>query len=138
LIRTYIHRTLVIGVLSILICCAGAIPPPPPEQSGPLQPCPSSPKCVYTEAVDPDKKMAPLAYRVERVTSQNLIVSILRDIPRATIVARTDHYLHVECRSRLFGFADDVEFLFDDAAAVVGFRSTSRTRFSDMGPSATA
>lgn len=133
LFRRYACRYLFIGAPLILMCCAGAPAPPTPEPPGPLKPCPSSPNCVSTEAADPAKKMAPLPYRVDRATSRNLIVSIVRDMPRTTIVTRADHYLHVEFRSRLFGFVDDVEFLFDDAAAVVRFRSASRTGYSDMG-----
>ena len=133
LFRRYAYRSLVIGAPLILICCAGAPAPSTPEPPGPLKPCPSSPNCVSTDAVDPAKKMAPLPYRVDRATSRNLIVSIVRGMPRTTIVTRADHYLHVEFRSRLFGFVDDVEFLFDDAASVVRFRSASRTGYSDMG-----
>ena len=77
--------------------------------------------------------MAPLPYRVDRGTSRRLILSIVREMPRTTVVTQEERYLHVEFRSRLFGFVDDVEFLFDDDAAVVRFRSATRTGYSDMG-----
>ena len=48
-------------------------------------------------------------------------------------MSQTDEYIHVEFRSRLFGFVDDVEFLFDDQEAVIHFCSASRSGYSDMG-----
>ena len=77
--------------------------------------------------------MAPLPYRVDRETSRRLIMSVVGAMPRTTLVTDEDHYLHYEFRSRVFGFVDDVEFLFDDAAASIQFRSASRTGYSDFG-----
>jgi uncharacterized protein (DUF1499 family) len=54
-------------------------------------------------------------------------------MPRTTLVAEEKHYLHFEFRSRVFGFVDDVEFVFDDEAALIQFRSASRTGYSDFG-----
>jgi uncharacterized protein (DUF1499 family) len=88
---------------------------------------------VSTDASDPAKQMAPLPYRVDRATSRKLILSIIGTMPRASIASQTDDYVHAEFRSRLFGFVDDVEFLFDDDTAIVHFRSASRSGYSDMG-----
>jgi uncharacterized protein (DUF1499 family) len=77
--------------------------------------------------------MAPLPYRGDRERSRQLILSIVGAMPRTTIVSQTDAYIHVEFRSRIFGFVDDVEFLFDDAARVVHFRSASRAGYYDFG-----
>jgi uncharacterized protein (DUF1499 family) len=77
--------------------------------------------------------MAPLSYRGDRGASQALVLAIIRAMPRATLVTVEDHYLHVEFRSRLFGFVDDVEFAFDDDMAAIHFRSASRTGYSDLG-----
>ena len=51
--------------------------------------------------------------------------------PRATIIEETGQYMHVEFRSRIFGFVDDVEFLVDDR--VIQVRSASRVGRSDLG-----
>ena len=77
--------------------------------------------------------MAPLPYQGGRATSRKVILSILARMPRVTIVTEEDHYLHATFRSRIFGFVDDVEFVFDDATAAIHFRSASRTGYSDMG-----
>jgi hypothetical protein len=45
---------------------------------------------------------------------------------------QTDDYLHVEFKSKLMGFVDDVEFYFPDSA-VIHMRSASRVGYSDFG-----
>jgi uncharacterized protein (DUF1499 family) len=126
-------RILAVAAPLILMSCAGT---PNNLSSGPqrrLMPCPASPNCVSTEAADPDRKMAPLPYRVDRPASHALILAVIQGMPRTTIVTREERYIHAEFRSRLFGFVDDVEFVFDDDAALIRFRSASRTGYADMG-----
>ena len=61
------------------------------------------------------------------------LVRIIREMKRATIVTATPSYLHVEFRSALFRFVDDVEFVLDESARLVHFRSASRTGYYDFG-----
>ena len=77
--------------------------------------------------------MTPLPYRINRATSQALLLSVIESMPRTTVVTAGERYLHVEFRSAVFGFVDDVEFVFDDAAAVIHFRSASRSGYWDLG-----
>jgi uncharacterized protein (DUF1499 family) len=51
----------------------------------------------------------------------------------ATFVKETESYWHVEFRSRIFRFVDDVEFLFDRDSKVIHVRSASRVGYSDLG-----
>lgn len=51
----------------------------------------------------------------------------------ATFVVEGDTYWHLEFRSRLFRFVDDVEFLFDLERKVIHVRSASRVGYSDLG-----
>ena len=125
--------SLMMGVPLMLMCCASASVITTGGAAGRLKSCPSSPNCVSTQATVPGQQMAPLPYRGDRIRSRQLILSIVGAMPRTTIVSQTDDYIHVEFRSRLFGFVDDVEFLFDDEGAVIHFRSASRSGYSDMG-----
>ena len=127
------RRSLMLGVPLMLICCASAPDITTGDPAGRLKPCPSSPNCVSTQATVPGQQMTPLPYRGDRIRSRQLILAIVGAMPRTTIVSQTDEYIHVEFRSRLFGFVDDVEFLFDDQEAVIHFRSASRSGYSDMG-----
>jgi len=127
------RRSLMLGIPLMLMCCASAPDITTRDPAGRLKPCPSSPNCVSTQATVPGQQMAPLPYRGDRIRSRQLILAIVGAMPRTTIVSQTDDYIHVEFRSRLFGFVDDVAFLFDDEGAVIHFRSASRSGYSDMG-----
>jgi uncharacterized protein (DUF1499 family) len=98
-----------------------------------LAPCPDSPNCVSTKSKDPDHAMTPLPYIKSGKESMDRLVAIVRDMKRATIVTATSSYLHVEFRSALFRFVDDVEFVLDDSARLIHFRSASRTGYYDFG-----
>ena len=95
-----------------------------------LAPCPDSPNCVSTQSESKRHVMAPLSYLQTREAK---ILSILRAMKRTEVVKVTEFYLHAEFRTALWRFVDDVEFLFDDAARVVHFRSASRAGYYDFG-----
>ena len=98
-----------------------------------LAPCPDSPNCVSTKSKDPDHAMTPLPYIKSGKESMDRLLEIVRSMKRATIVSTTPSYLHVEFRSALFRFVDEVEFLLDDSARLIHFRSASRTGYYDFG-----
>ena len=54
-------------------------------------------------------------------------------MPLSRIVTSDDRYLHVEFRSWVMGFVDDVEFLIDDTSSAIHFRSAARVGRSDLG-----
>jgi uncharacterized protein (DUF1499 family) len=61
------------------------------------------------------------------------LLQVLRGTKRSTLVLTNPTYLHVEFRSALFRFVDDVELLFDDKERQIHFRSASRTGYYDFG-----
>ena len=98
-----------------------------------LAPCPDSPNCVSTKSTDPDHAMPPLPYEGTREESCKRLILVLRDMKRCTIVVSDPGYIHAEFRSAIFGFVDDVDFIFDDKAHLIQFRSASRTGYYDFG-----
>ncbi len=98
-----------------------------------LAPCPDSPNCVSTKSTDPDRAMSPLPYMGTREKSHERLILVLRDMKRCTIIKADPGYIHAEFRSALFGFVDDVNFIFDDDERRVHFRSASRTGYYDFG-----
>jgi uncharacterized protein (DUF1499 family) len=98
-----------------------------------LAPCPDSPNCVSTRSSNPDRAMSPLPFLKSGRESMERLVEIIRTMKRATIVSSTPSYLHVEFRSALFRFVDDVEFVLDDSSRRIHFRSASRTGYYDFG-----
>lgn len=98
-----------------------------------LVPCPSSPNCVSTKAQDEGHAIAPIRYHKSRLEAKEALKKAIRSLPRAKLVEEDESYLHYEFTSLLLRFVDDVEFLFDDEAKTIHFRSASRTGHSDFG-----
>jgi uncharacterized protein (DUF1499 family) len=101
---------------------------------GRLAPCPASPNCVASsEGAGGGQAMEPLHYQGGMAEGKRRLLAVLSEMPGAVVVADDGPYLRAEFRSRAFGFVDDVEFLFDDAAKRIDFRSASRVGYSDLG-----
>jgi uncharacterized protein (DUF1499 family) len=98
-----------------------------------LVPCPSSPNCVSTKAEDAGHAIAPFRYQKTRPEAKEALKAIVRSLPRTKLVEEDKTYLHYEFTSLLLRFVDDVEFLLDDEAKTIHFRSASRTGRSDFG-----
>jgi uncharacterized protein (DUF1499 family) len=102
-----------------------------------LAPCPRKPSCVSTEAPPgSSKRMDPIPYTGSLDEARARLLGVLRDHPRTRIVSDPGlepHHLKAECRSQVFRFVDDVEFVFDDGAKQIHFRSASRLGYRDFG-----
>jgi uncharacterized protein (DUF1499 family) len=57
---------------------------------------------------------------------------VIQGMDGQRIVTQTDQYLHVEFRSKIMGFVDDVEFYLP-GTGVIHVRSASRVGYSDFG-----
>jgi uncharacterized protein (DUF1499 family) len=103
------------------------------EPSKQLPSCPSSPNCVSTQAQDEGHSIAPFRYRKSRAEAKESLKEVIRSLPRMQLVEEDETYLHYEATSLLLRFVDDVEFLLDDEAKTIHFRSASRTGYGDLG-----
>jgi len=77
--------------------------------------------------------MPPLPYLKSGRESMDRLVGMGQEMKRAKVVAATPTYLHVEFRSALFRFVDDLEFVLEESARLIHFRSASRTGYYDFG-----
>ncbi len=98
-----------------------------------LAPCPDTPNCVSSQTDQADKLLPPIPYTGSEESALNRITQILQQLPRTKIVEEKHNYVHAECRSFLFRFVDDVEFLIDDSEKLIHFRSAARVGYSDLG-----
>lgn len=98
-----------------------------------LQPCPETPNCVSTLAEDEEHAIAPIAYDLLLPEAKRCLQTALEQMSRMTVVTDEPDYLHVEFRSLIFRFVDDVLFAFDDTAKVIHFRSAARLGRGDYG-----
>jgi len=77
--------------------------------------------------------MEPIPYTGSQDEARRRLLAVLRAWPRTRIVADEPDYLHVECRSAIFRFVDDMEFAFDAESRLLHFRSASRVGSFDWG-----
>jgi uncharacterized protein (DUF1499 family) len=122
---------LVIGGL-MFFSCAGHRPEKLGVKDGHLRDCPSKPNCVSSQAIDKDQIVLPFSYTDEKEIAFNRMKKIIASFDRATIVAQNDNYLHIEFKSKIIGFVDDVEFYFSHDN-VIHVKSASRLGYSDFG-----
>ncbi|MFM1897106.1 MAG: hypothetical protein RLZZ385_2180 [Pseudomonadota bacterium] len=121
------RRRITLACLPLLSACAGEPPQNIGVHDGQLISCPDSPNCVCSFEQRDSHFIAPLQATLAQVEQ------ILLGLPEANIVSAQTNYLYAEFTSRIMGFVDDVEFLFDPAAGVTHVRSASRVGYSDMG-----
>jgi len=124
-----------LGVLifcMLFFSCAGK----PPENIGlhknQLTNCPKSPNCVASQAEDADHSIAPFEYKGEKKAAFTKLKKVIASLDGMTIVTENDQYLHIECKSAIMGFVDDLEFYFPDEKTIQ-VRSASRLGYSDFG-----
>ena len=122
-----------VAVLALTSGCSSGRPPTSlGVTEGRLAPCPGSPNCVSSEAAVAEKRVAPLRYDGDAARARARLLDVLNGMERARIVQSTDDYVHVEFRSAVFGFVDDVEFYFNPPG-MIQVRSAARTGYSDFG-----
>jgi uncharacterized protein (DUF1499 family) len=100
---------------------------------GKFYPCPKTPNCVSTQAVDEKFKIEPINYSGSLSDAKSKIINIINSLKRSKVITNEGNYIHVEFRTATFKFIDDVEFLFDDKEKIIHFRSRARMGYSDMG-----
>ena len=127
------HALVVFSGAALLAGCHGARPANLGVRQGRLAPCPASPNCVSSLADDDVHRVAPLPLSGAAAMAIDRLAGIVRSLPRTSVVAATESYLHAEFRSAVFRFVDDVEFLADESAGVIHVRSASRVGTSDLG-----
>jgi uncharacterized protein (DUF1499 family) len=116
-----------------LLSCAGKRPSHLGVSDAGLAPCPSSPNCVSSDARDGSHRVEPLRLAVAPAEAWRSVRKAVSELPRSRIVKETPDYLHVECRSALFGFVDDLELQLRPTEEIVAVRSASRLGHSDLG-----
>ena len=117
---------------AILFGCAGQPPGGIGLNDGRLAPCSGKPNCVISQGGDKQHHIEPITYEGGKNGAVETIEQVVQGMAGTRIVTQTDHYLHIEFRSKLIGFVDDVEFFFPDTG-IIHMRSASRVGYSDFG-----
>ena len=103
------------------------------DTGGGLAPCPVYPNCVSTQAQRSRQRMEPIRFGVTPDDVIDIIARVVEAEPRTEIVSRDRRHLHATFKTRICRFVDDVEFLVDDDAMQIHFRSASRFGYADLG-----
>ncbi|EEF61339.1 DUF1499 domain-containing protein [Pedosphaera parvula] len=98
---------------------------------GKLRPCPDSPNCACSQNADQQHLIEPFQFNGSRSEAWSRLKQALLTQKRVTIITDSSNYLHLEFRSVILRFVDDVEFLL--AENVIHVRSASRVGYSDLG-----
>ena len=98
---------------------------------GGLQPCGSAPRCVSSQADDPDRRVAPLVLKSRQ--SWTAVAEAVNALPRTRLVAGEGPYLRAEVVSPWGVYIDDVELLRRADSTLVDIRSTGRIGYYDFG-----
>jgi uncharacterized protein (DUF1499 family) len=125
-----------VGMLARLL----RLPAPPPAprvplgaRDGKLAACPGTPNCVSSCSGGRARGMDPLPGPGGRDAAMQRLRRVLASEPRTRTVEDRGDYLRAEATTALWRFVDDVEFLWDEPAGVIQFRSASRVGRSDLG-----
>lgn len=115
---------------SLLGACSGLAEQRLRSSDGRLAPC-KGPHCVSSMESDPARRVTPLVYTVSPVAAQTSLVTIIKAMPRATVENQQPGYVHAVFESALFGYKDDVEFLFAPGNRI-DLRSSARVGYYDF------
>lgn len=104
-------------------------------KDGRLASCGRRLNCVCSQADPGDARryVAPIPFKGDASAALSAARKAVEGMRRATVIRREGNYLHAEFRSRLMGFVDDVELVFDERAGVLHVRSASRLGRRDFG-----
>jgi uncharacterized protein (DUF1499 family) len=100
-----------------------------------LPPCPATPNCVSSQAKPDDTEhyLPPIPYQIDSKDVIATVREVMTEQPRHTLIEERPDYLKVELRSFVFRFVDELEFVVDDSAKLVHFRSAARLGRGDFG-----
>ena len=123
--------------ISVIVCmiifsCTGQRPENLGIHNGRLKDCPSKPNCISSQAEDEKHVLTSFRYQGEKKAAFERLKKIILSFERMTIVAENDNYFHIECKSKIMGFVDDLEFFFPKEK-IIHIRSASRIGYSDLG-----
>jgi len=120
-------------ILFIVGGCSGKRPDAIGMGPSGLSGCPKSPNCVSSEAKYKQHAIESFCLKGDPNVSWLLIQDEIASIPVWVIITATDNYIHVECKSRIFRFIDDLELYFNSSNGSISIRSASRIGYSDFG-----
>ena len=101
--------------------------------NGKLAPPPIGTRCVCSEFPDSRAYVEPLTFDGDAAAAWQQLENLIASLPRIEILERTDTYLRAISRTKMLGFADDLEFRLHAELSVIHVRSASQVGIWDLG-----
>ncbi len=98
-----------------------------------MSPCPASPNCVSTEALDKCHAVEPFRLTRAGAAVWPEIRAAVLSLSRTRLTEERENYLRAECRSLVFRFVGDLEVELRAQEDVAAVRSAARTGYYDFG-----
>jgi len=118
----------------LLVSCSQGNPMAVPDlQNDTLAPCPASPNCVRSDATQARHYIEPLRLKIPAPEAWPLVQRAVAELPGSEIIIHEKNYLRAECRSRIFGFVDDLELQLRPQDHIIAVRSAARWGYADFG-----
>jgi uncharacterized protein (DUF1499 family) len=118
-------KTIVVMVLAMAIAVTAV------EAADLLPPCPSSPNCVSSQAVD-SHRISPFIVHGNPDSALQSLRELLALRPDTHVISIEKDSIKVEFRTRL-GFVDDGLFVLDREVPIIHVYSAARLGYWDMG-----
>jgi uncharacterized protein (DUF1499 family) len=131
--RNKINGILFTAMAGLIVCSTGCRDSNVGLDNDKLKPCPDSPNCVSSMSEDLSHYIEPFKYEGTPQEAMKKLLLIIKSLSRTQVIVSENNYIHAEFKSMVFRFVDDVEFYFDDQAAIIHVRSASRVGYSDFG-----
>lgn len=103
------------------------------QSGGELADCDGPPRCISSQASDPERRVEPLSYAGSARAVRQKLVAHIEAQPRTEIVTNSDCYVHATYTSSIMRYTDDVELWLCDEPGIVQLRSASRVGYYDFG-----
>jgi len=100
---------------------------------GKLAEVPSSPNAVSSQTGEAGKRVDPLPFKGSLSESKARLLGVLQGYGGIEIVKDDGAYIHAVATTAGMRFKDDLEFAFNEQAAIIDVRSASRVGYSDGG-----
>ena len=117
--------------VGLLASCAKV--PSPLVKTETFAPCPPSPNCVSSDAIDSRHAIAAFALAPGAAQRWPEIRTALLSLPRLSLTSEGPRYLRAQGRSAVLGFIDDLELQLRPREGIVAVRSASRSGYYDFG-----
>lgn len=95
--------------------------------------CPPAPNCVSSDAADSKHRIEPFRLLVPAEKAWQEAQTLAAALPGAKVATAESDYIHVECRSKVFGFIDDLELHLRPQEGIIAVRSAARLGYFDFG-----